>query len=129
MSSILRKLSLASAVLTAAALTAAPALAETSVTVPFSFVVAGKLCHAGRYNVDRNPLSGIITLQAMDASRTFAWTAGPGDPAPTDTRVVLRFDSRGSVFYLNSIQDGSAITQRLDKKAPEWVPSRTVLGE
>ncbi len=129
MSSILRKLSLASVIVATAAFTAAPALAETSVNVPFSFVAAGKLCPAGHYSVDRNPVSGIITLHAADASRNFAWVGGPGDAAPTDTRVILKFDDHGNVRYLHSIQYGSAITQRLDKKAPEWVPSRIVQGE
>lgn len=129
MSTFLRKLSLASAIVAAAAFTAAPALADTSVNVPFSFVAAGKVCPAGQYNVNRNPLNGIITLQSMDASRSFAWAAGPGDPSPTDTRIILKFDSHDNVFYLHSIQDGPAVTERLDKKAPEWVPSRTVQGQ
>jgi hypothetical protein len=129
MTFILRKLSLASAIVAAATFTAAPALAEISLTVPFSFVAAGKLCPAGHYNVDRNPLNGVITLQSVDASRTFAWVAGPGDPSPADTRVILKFDARGSMRYLHSIQYGPAITTRLDRRAPEYVPSRTVQGQ
>jgi hypothetical protein len=125
----LRKLSLASAILAAAALTAVPALAEISLTVPFSFVAGGKLCPAGQYSVDRNPLNGIITLQSADASRGFAWVSAPGDPSPTDTRVILKFDARDSMHYLHSIQYGSGVTQRLDKRAPEFVPSRTIEGQ
>lgn len=129
MTSILKKLSLSSAILAAAVFTAAPALAATSLTVPFSFVAGGKLCPAGQYNVDRNPLSETITLQSVDASRTFTWVGGPGDALPTDTRVVLKFDARGGLHYLHSVQYGPGITGRLDKKGPEWVPSRVVTGE
>jgi hypothetical protein len=127
MTSILRKLSLASAIVAAAAFAAAPALAETSLTVPFSFVAGGKLCPAGHYSIDRNPLSGIVTLRG--SSRSFGWVTGPGDALPTDTRVILKFDARDNVFYLNSVQYGPAVTQRLDKKSPEYVPSRRIEGE
>src|SRR5579875_3334301 len=117
MSSILTKIFAASAILAAVTLTAAPGFAETSLTVPFSFVAAGKLCPAGEYRVERNLLNGVITLKSSDGLRNFAWVAGPGAPSPTSTHVVLRFDDCGSMHYLNSIQSGSGITGRLDTRS------------
>ena len=129
MSSILRKLSLASAMLAAATLAAVPALAATPVTVPFSFVAAGKLCPAGQYNLERNRLNGLITLRSLDSTRTFAWVAGPGATSPASDQVVLNFDTHGQVRYLHSIQYGPSVTGRLDRNAPEWTPSRVMEGQ
>lgn len=129
MTSILRKLSLASAIVAAAVFTAAPALAETSVTVPFSFIAAGKLCPAGHYRVGRNPLSGVITLKSENNATSFAWVGGPGEPSPTDHRVILKFDKHGRMHYLHTIQYGPGITQELDSKAPDYQPSRLSRGQ
>lgn len=129
MTSMLRKLSLASAIAAAATFSAVPALAATSLTVPFSFVAAGKLCPAGHYHVDRNPLSGVVTLQGADGSHAFAWVAGPGEPSSADTHVILKFDNHGSKHYLHSIQYGTAVTARIDREAPEDVPPGTMQGQ
>lgn len=129
MTSILKKLSLASAILAAAAFTANTAMAETTVKVPFNFMVHGKMCPAGWYTVDRNPVSGAVTLESADGMRHFNWVSGPGDVSPMDTRVILRFDDHASTLYLRNVQYGPAITARLDGDAPEYVPSRIVQGQ
>lgn len=129
MRSILRNLSLASAMLAAAALTATSAMAEPRVNVPFSFSVAGKDCPAGVYSVERNPLSGVVTLRSADATRAFSWITFPGDAAPGDTRIILRFDDNGTARFLHSVQYGSAVTARLDRHQPEYVPTRIVQGQ
>ncbi len=130
MRSILPKLFLASAVLATAALATNSALAETMVNVPFSFTVNGKSCPAGRYAVDRDFVSGVVTLRNGDWKRSFSWIASPGDPAPRDSRVILRFDEDGSAHALQSVQYGTLMTARLDGKTKqsESAPTRVVLG-
>jgi hypothetical protein len=129
MRSILPKF-LATAVLAGAALTTTNALAETMVNVPFNFTVNGKVCPAGLYSLDRNLTSNVVTLRNDDWKSSFTWVAGGGDPAPTDTRVILRFDEEGQNHALQSVQYGNVITSRLDgkKKRTETGPTRVVLG-
>jgi hypothetical protein len=117
MRSILRKLVLTSAAVAAVALAANSAMAESRVNVPFNFTVAGKICPAGAYTIitDRSPST--VTLRNADASRSFSWLLRAGEPAPTDTRVVLRFDTQAQGFALESVQYHSLITSKLDKKA------------
>lgn len=130
MRSKIPSLLLAPALMAAAALATHPALAESRLDVPFSFTVAGQNCPAGSYVVDRNPVGGLVTLRSLDAPRSFAWALGPGDPAPTDTRVVLRFDDFGQSRALQSVQFGGLITSRLDRKPKdsEHVLGRVVTG-
>jgi hypothetical protein len=129
MRSILPKF-LATAVLAAAALTTTNALAENMVNVPFNFTVNGKVCPAGLYTIDRNNLSDVVTLRNDDWKSSFTWVAGAGDPAPNDTRVILRFDEDGPNHALQSVQYGNVITSRLDGKSNrnEEAPTRMVLG-
>lgn len=130
MRSILPKLLMASAVLATAALTTNNARAETMVNVPFNFTVNGKSCPAGRYAVDRDFVSGVVTLRNEDWKRSFTWIAAAGEPAPRDSRVILRFDGEGSSHTLQSVQYGTLITARLDGKTKqaEGGPTRVVLG-
>ena len=131
---LLPKLVLASAVMMAGALAAAPAMAAVMVDVPFSFTVNGKVCPAGRYQIGHDATSSLVTLRAVSSwSRSFSWIAGPGDPSPYDSRVVLRFDENGGDHALQSVQYGSMITNRLDGKRlarpSEYVPTRVIQGE
>jgi hypothetical protein len=105
------------------------ALAET-VNVPFSFTANGKTCPAGRYSVDRNDTIGVVMLRSEDGRRSFSWLASPGDPDPSDSRVILRFDEEGRNHTLQSVQYGALITSRLDgrSKQTESGPTRGVLG-
>ncbi|HEX4308464.1 MAG TPA: hypothetical protein VHZ25_00485 [Acidobacteriaceae bacterium] len=129
MRSTLHKFFLASAVAAAAALTTASAFADTSVNVPFSFTVNGKVCPAGHYSIGRNDNNGIVTLRNDDWKSSFTWLAGPGDPTPYDARVILRFDQDGGNYTLQSVQYHSLITARLDgRKLTETGPTRVVLG-
>ncbi|HUB19179.1 MAG TPA: hypothetical protein VL990_11140 [Acidobacteriaceae bacterium] len=130
MRSILPKIFLASAVAAMAALTTGSALADTLVNVPFSFTVNGKVCPAGQYSVARNEMTGVVTLRNDDWKSSFAWIAGPGDPAPTDGRVILRFDKDSDGYTLQSVQYRNLITARLDgRKVNEEAPTtRIVLG-
>ncbi|MGA7339778.1 MAG: hypothetical protein WBE72_22670 [Terracidiphilus sp.] len=114
MQTTLRSLILAPIVLAAAALTANTAAAETKVNVPFDFTVAGQHCPAGLYSIQKNGLQDSVKLEGN--SHIFTWLIGPGDPAPTDRRVILNFDTLGSSHVLRSVQYGPMITPRLDEK-------------
>ena len=129
---LLPKLVMASAVMMAGALAAAPAMAEVMVNVPFSFTVDGKVCPAGRYTIEHNATSSLVSLRSVETwSRSFTWVAGPGDASPTDSRVILRFDVNGGDHELQSVQVGSLITDRLDgkRKPSEYVPTRMIQGQ
>lgn len=130
MTSSLRKFFLASAVVTTSALTANTAMAAT-LRVPFSFTVGNKSCPASRYTVTRQADGGIVTLIDATGSCSFGWVVSPGDPAPNDSRVVLRFDEVGQSHALQSVQYGAAITSRLDKKfkTNEYTPTRIIMGQ
>jgi hypothetical protein len=129
MRSPLRKLFLAPAILAAAAVATSTALAETQVSVPFSFTAAGKVCPAGLYHVDKGPVSNTVRLASDDSSRSFVWILAPGKPGPDDQRIVLTFDNLGTTHALASVQFRGKITSRLDKPAKEYVPSRIVAGQ
>jgi len=131
MKNTLKTLVLAPAVLAAAVLASNVASAEALVKVPFNFTVAGKVCPAGLYSVDRDNIGTMVTLRSKDAPRSFSWVVTPGDPAPTDSRVVLRFDAQGQTHALRNVQYGSVITSRLDKKTvdTERVPALIVQGQ
>ncbi len=94
MGSILRNFVLAPAAMAAAALATNTAMAET-LKVPFTFTVDGKDFPAGLYSVQRQSSQNLVTLISKDASQSFTWVVAPGDPAPTDTAVTLRFSELG----------------------------------
>jgi len=124
----LRSLVLAPVVLALAAFTASTAMAAT-VNVPFNFTVAGQKCPAGLYSVQRDTSGSAIKLRG--AAQSFTWIAGPGDPAPTDKRVVLKFDAMGTTHVLRSVQYGSSVTSQLDRKLhpADSAPTETVQGQ
>jgi hypothetical protein len=101
--------------LAAAVFTATSAMAETHVNVPFNFKADGKSFPAGSYTV--NSAGDFVKLDGVSQSLT--WVIHPGDPAPTDKRVILKFDQAGSDHVLRSIQYGNMTTSRLDKKVKD----------
>jgi hypothetical protein len=117
-------------VVMAAALITTSALAETTLNVPFSFSVAGKNCPAGTYTVEKNNLSTMVTLKSRNTPQSFSWIVNPGDPLPTDTRVVLKFDELEGTHALRSVQYGAKITTNLDRnRQMEHVATRIVSGQ
>jgi len=108
----LRSLVLAPVVLVAVAFTANSAMAA-SVNVPFNFSVNGKMCPAGQYTVQADRWGDSVRLSST--SRNFTMLIHPGNPAPTDTRVVLEFDQVGTRHLLRTIQYRDQITSRIDK--------------
>ena len=119
----------AAAMLVAAAIAITPAMAETVVKVPFSFVSGGKNCPAGVYSVSKTNGNDTVTLQG--ATGRFTWMVKPSDSAPKDERVVLKFDHIGQTYLLRSIQYGQVVTFQLDKKAKdlESAQERTLVGQ
>ncbi len=111
----LRSFVLTPVVMAAAALTAHSAMAETNLNVPFNFTVQGKSCPAGLYKVIGTDGGNAVILAG--ASRSFTWLVHPGDPPPSDRRVVLKFDEVGSHHLLRSVQYRNQITSRLDKRS------------
>ncbi|MGB6689533.1 MAG: hypothetical protein WBE76_16990 [Terracidiphilus sp.] len=111
----LGKFVLAPAVLAAAALACNTASAST-VNVPFSFAAAGHVWPAGAYSVRKEFSGDIVTLKSMDTGLSFSSLIGPGEPALTDTKVALKFDSIGNTHALRTIQYGGQITRQLDRK-------------
>jgi hypothetical protein len=110
-----RSLVLASAVLATAAFTVPAAMAATTLDVPFAFTVGNQTCPAGHYLVERDSNGSAVKL--VGATQSFTWGIHPGDPAPSDNRVVLKFDDIGSAHALSAIQYGALTTSRLDKKS------------
>jgi type 1 fimbria pilin len=131
MRSPIRNLILAPALMAAAALAVTTASAATQLNVPFSFTVAGKTCPAGTYTVERGVNVNSVILSSNDAARSFVWVTAPGEPLPTDQRVILTFDRSGDTHALQSVQFGNRITARLDKagKKHEYEPTRVMTGE
>jgi hypothetical protein len=128
MGSTLRNFVLAPAVLAAAALATNTAMAET-VKVPFNFTFDGKDLPAGYYSVKREMSQNMVTLRSNATSQSFTWIIAPGNPAPTDTAVTLRFDKLGQDHVLQSVQFGPLITSRLDKKTMQSMIARNVPGQ
>ena len=131
MQSILSKIVMTSIVMAAAALTATTAMAEARVNVPFSFTAEGKNCPAGIYSVRRDGVSNIVTLQSLEAPRTFSWLVHPGDASPTATKITLTFAEYGQKYDLEAVQYGALVTSRLDKHSnrSEHVHMRTIEGQ
>ncbi|MFP5229447.1 MAG: hypothetical protein ACLGXA_17690 [Acidobacteriota bacterium] len=130
MRSILPKIVLASAVAAMAALTTSKAFADIRVNVPFSFTANGKECPAGYYSVGRNNMTGVVTLRDDSWKRAFSWVMSSGDPAPTDSRVILRFDKDGDHYTLQSVQYHALITSQLDgRKKNSEAPTEVLVGQ
>lgn len=110
----LRSLVPALAIAALVALASTSASAQSRLNVPFNFVAGGQNCPAGTYIVKTNDLGSMVVLRGT--GHNLAWLVGPGEPAPTDSRVLLTFDRVGSSYALRSVQYKSAITHGLDKK-------------
>jgi hypothetical protein len=108
---------LASAAIAATSMAAVPAIAATSTTlnVPFSFTVNGRSLPAGEYSVVRDSTGSFVRLQGKDASQSYTWT---GLSTGVDSgRVTLRFNAESDQHALESVQYGSLVTSRMDKKS------------
>jgi hypothetical protein len=125
MQNTLRSLVIASLAVTASLFTAKAASAAT-LDVPFAFMVGNKVCPAGQYTVRTDDLGSSVEL--LGGQQGFKWIVHPGDPAPTDHRVVMKFVSVGSQHVLRSIQYGPMITSKLDKGTRESVFARGDTG-
>jgi hypothetical protein len=66
----------------------------------------------------------------MDVSKTFSAVLVPGDPAPGDSHVALKFDQSGNGHTLKSIQYGAETTSSLEQRIRErgYDPSRLSQG-
>ena len=112
MRSIFGKLILAPVVMAAAALATTSASAETSAKVPFNFTVAGSSMPAGDYSIQKDSTGNTVTLRNKATAQSYTFLIGPGDAAPTDSNVTLKFDEFGAGHALRSIQYGAQVTSR-----------------
>ncbi len=121
---------LAAVVVTTGALSTHVAKAETTLNVPFNFLVAGQSMPSGLYKVAQDTFHNSVTLTKKDGSKSFSYTLRPGDSVPNNGHVALRFDSAGSSHVLRTIQCGSKVTSRLDNgSAPTaYDPARLSQG-
>lgn len=115
MRSIFGKLVLAPVVMAAAALVTTSASAESSVKVPFNFTVAGSSMPAGDYSLQKDSTGNTVTLKSKVTAQSYTFLIGPGDAAPTDSHVTLKFDEFSGGHALRSIQYGPQVTSRLDR--------------
>jgi hypothetical protein len=83
------------------------------------------------YTIQRDANQPFVSLKSKDAHVNFNWVLVPGEPAPTDTKVVLQFDTVGQSFALRTVQYGPKITRQLDKGVlgSEHTPVRTIEGQ
>ena len=114
-----RNLVIASAMMAAVAVTTTSAMAATTVKVPFSFTVDGKICPAGTYTVDKDVNTRIITLQGKQAPQSFKWVLGPANNVAADSKVTMSFDEVGKTHALKSVQYGSMVTAKIGSKTHE----------
>ncbi len=110
------KFVLAPVVLAAAAVITTSAMAETTVNVPFKFTAAGQVCPAGYYTVKQDSDRNFVTLTNKDSAKSFTYILGAGAADSSARKVALTFDNLGGTHVLQSIQYGSLVTSRLDKK-------------
>jgi hypothetical protein len=121
---------LAAIVITAGAATTHTAKAETTLKVPFSFTVAGQSMPAGLYTVEQDTFHNVVTLKSKDAAKSFSAVLVPGDPAPNDIHVALKFEAAGGTHTLKTIQYGARVSNRLDSAPREtgYDPARLSQG-
>jgi hypothetical protein len=130
MQTTLRSLLTAATITAAAALAPHPAAAAgATVNIPFNFTASGKQCPAGTYTIQLQQTDQAVRLENGNSQLNMVWLAGPGNPSPSDKRVILVFDHAGSSYTLRSVQYGAAITSRLDKKVRAAQPPTEILGQ
>jgi hypothetical protein len=116
MTSKIRNLILAPAVVLAFALASHSAKADSTAKVPFSFTVDGHACPAGDYIVRRDSRTNTVILQGRNNKVGFIWSLKAGDAATGAKNVVLQFTEQGENHSLSFVQYGSESTYRLEKK-------------
>jgi ABC-type multidrug transport system permease subunit len=119
---------LAAVVVTTAAQSAHIAKAETTLSVPFSFNVSGQSMPAGVYTVQEDKFHNLVILRNKAGNKSFSYTLRPGDPAPGEVHVALKFESQGDSHILRGIQYGSRTTSRLEDGRAPYEPSRLSQG-
>ena len=119
---------LAAVVITTAALSAHNAKAETTLNVPFSFTVSGQAMPSGVYTVQEDTFRNVVVLRNKAATKSFTYALRPGDPAPNEVHVSLKFESQGENHVLRGIQFGSKLTSRLDNGPAHYDAARLSQG-
>jgi hypothetical protein len=103
------------------------AATSTTLKVPFSFTIDGKILPAGEYSVQRD--RDFVRLKGKDAGESFVWVAAPS--ATWEDKVILKFEPVGQTQALQSVQYGPLVTNTLDRKSkkaeemsPQFMPGQ-----
>src|SRR5271165_4261712 len=99
----------------AVAAVAAPSAKAENVTVPFGFTADGHSFPAGVYSVKQSTNENMVTLHYLNGLASLTWLIAPGEPAPTDGRIVLRFIQADGKHVLDSIQYHALVTRHSSK--------------
>jgi hypothetical protein len=95
----------------------AHAATTSLIKIPFSFTASGKTCPAGEYTVRTDPASHIMTFENKKASVGFNWLVGPGNDAPAQNTIRLKFDTVDQNQVLDSVQVKGLVANGLDRGA------------
>jgi hypothetical protein len=101
---------------------------QARVSVPYDFVVAGQLLHAGTYIISRespNTGSHILTLVNLDEKNGGTFVLPITVESKVSDKSKLQFDSVGGVYVLTQIQTGEAVYV----VAPESREIKTALNQ
>ncbi|HJS98027.1 MAG TPA: hypothetical protein VJ756_02980 [Terriglobales bacterium] len=78
---------------------------QTKVDVPYNFVAAGKLLHAGTYTFTREFSPGALRLNNIDRKESgILMLATTFEPAALSDRTTLRFQRMGELYILSAVQ-------------------------
>jgi hypothetical protein len=119
---------LAAVVVTTGALSSHIATAQTALKVPFSFRVSGQTMPAGVYTVHEDTFHNVVVLLDKASNRSFTYALRPGDPAPNEVHIALKFETSGNTHILRGIQFGPRTTARLDNGPAPYDAARLSQG-
>jgi hypothetical protein len=119
---------MAAVVVTTGALGGHIAKAETTLNVPFNFTVSGQTMPAGVYTVQQDTFHNVVVLRNKAATKSFSYALRPGDAAPSEVHVALRFEANGGSHVLRGIQFGGKATSRLEDHRASYDPARLSQG-
>jgi hypothetical protein len=95
--------------------TAAFAVENATVKIPFSFESQGKPFPAGTYNVRIDSNLGVLTMSNKDLpGKSQTLSVGPADFVAGTPALDMKFDQIGNLHELHTIQLGPHVTPVLD---------------
>ena len=100
--------------------------AETvKVHVPYDFMAAGVLLHAGTYGINRQDSGNALRLTNVDRKESGLFLLPTTSEFATSDRVTLRFERIGNLYILSAIQTPEVFCTF----APDYKAVRTALKQ